>query len=185
MATGRGRNSMDVASRRPTFAGMSQEERDNLALVREYMEIAYDPKRASAKAVAHLCAPNNRFVGPSTFPEVHTLEEYAEDHANVMKSIDDLHFVSFDCFFAAGDRVCLRYTAEGTHQGAPHGNLAPTGRTARWSAAAIFRVENGKLVEFIKDWNKLQMWEQLGWPIEQCLAHERPEDIQPLAPPLH
>jgi hypothetical protein len=29
---------------------------------------------------------------------------------------------------------------------------------------------NGKLVEFIKDWNELSMWEQLGWPLEECLT---------------
>jgi predicted ester cyclase len=164
---------------------MTDQERKNMALVREYMEIAYDPKRASGKAVAHLCAPTNRFIGPSTFPEVHTLEEYAEDHEKIMKSVDDLHIVSFDVFLAAGDRVCLRYTAEGTHKGAPHGDVGPTGRTARWSAAAFFRVENDKLVELVKDWNKLQMWEQLGWPAEECLTGERPEDVVPLAPSLH
>jgi hypothetical protein len=36
---------------------------------------------------------------------------------------------------------------------------------------AVVRVEGGKLVEFIKEWDKLSMWEQLGWPIEECLSH--------------
>ena len=36
---------------------MSDDEREqrNVELVTEYMEIAYDPERASADAVAHLC----------------------------------------------------------------------------------------------------------------------------------
>jgi predicted ester cyclase len=135
------------------------------------MEIAYAPGRASAQAVAHLCAPNNRFVAPTTFPDVHTLEDYAEDHGRLMEEVDDLHLVSFDVLFAKGDRVCLRYTAEGTHHGKPHGDIEPTGRTASWSAAALFQVSDGKLVEFIKDWNKLSMWEQLGWPASECLVH--------------
>lgn len=158
----------------PTKPSYTPEEQKNIDLVTEYMNIAYDPKRASAKAVAHLCAPNNMFIAPSTFPEVHTLEEYAEDHAKIMTQVNDLHFVSFDVLFAKGDRVCLRYTAEGTHRGEPHGDLAPTGRTARWTASAIFRVENGKIAEFIKDWNKLSMWEQLGWPLEECKVQEVP-----------
>ena len=87
------------------------EEQRNIELVKQYMEIAYSPQRASAQAVAHLCAPNNRFIAPTTFPDVHTLEAYAEDHAKVMKQVNDLHFVSFDVLFAKGDRVCLRYTA--------------------------------------------------------------------------
>jgi len=146
------------------------EERRNIELVTEYMTIAYDPKRAGAGAVAHLCAPGNRFIAPTTFPDVHTLEQYAEDHAKIMKQVDDLHFVGFDVVFAEGDRVALRYTAEGSHRGEPHGDIPPTGRTARWTAAALFRVEGGKLAEFIKEWNKLAMWEQLGWPVEECLT---------------
>jgi predicted ester cyclase len=142
----------------------------NLDLVREYMQIAYTPGRASASAVAHLCAPDNRFVAPTTFPGVHTLEEYAEDHGRLMEQVNDLHLVSYDVLFGADDRVCLRYTAEGAHRGAPHGDVPPTGRRARWSAAAIFQVTDGRLAEFIKEWNKLSMWKQLGWPTSECLT---------------
>jgi hypothetical protein len=147
-------------------------ERQNLELVRQYMEIAYDPRQASAKNVVHLCAPGNVFIAPSTFPEVHTLEQYAEDHGKIMRQVADLHLVSLDVFFAQGDRVCLRYSAEGSHCGEPHGSIPPTRRKAQWTAAALFRVEGGKLAEFIKDWNKLSMWEQLGWPLEECLTGE-------------
>jgi predicted ester cyclase len=148
------------------------EEEHAMQLVKEYMTIAYDPKRASAAAVAHLCAPGNKFIAPTTFPDVHTLEQYAEDHGKLMKQVNDLHIVSFDAFFADGDRICLRYTAEGSHSGEPHGGIQPTGRKARWTAAALFRVKNGKLFEFVKEWNKLAMWEQLGWPAEECLVYK-------------
>ncbi|MEH2068959.1 MAG: ester cyclase [Nostoc sp.] len=149
------------------------QEQKNIELVKEYMQIAYNPKRASAEAVKHLCASNNKFIAPTTFPNAHTLEEYAQEHGEVMKQVNDLHFVSFDVLFAKEDRVCLRYTAEGSHSGQPHGNINPTGKKAQWTATATFRIENGKLAEFIKDWNKLSMWEQFGWPIEECLIHKR------------
>lgn len=148
----------------------TQEEQKNIELAKEYMLIAYDPKRASAEAVAHLCAAGNKFIAPTTFPDVNTLEEYAEDHAKIMQQVNDLHIVNFDVLFAKEDRVCIRYTAEGSHSGATHGNIEATGKKARWTASALFKVENGKLAEFIKDWNKLSMWEQLGWPIEECLT---------------
>jgi predicted ester cyclase len=90
-----------------------------------------------------------------------------------MKQVSDLHFVSFDVLFAKGDCVCMRYTAEGSHSGEPHGNLPPSGRKSRWTACGIFLVENGKVVEFIKEWNKLAMWEQFGWPAEECLSFSR------------
>jgi predicted ester cyclase len=147
------------------------EESRNVELVKEYMLIAYDPRRASAEAVAHLCAPHNTFVAPTTFPNVHTLEQYAEEHGKLMKQVNDLHLISFDVLFARGHWVCLRYTAEGSHSGEPHGEIPPTGKKARWTAAALFRVEGGKLAEFIKEWDKLSMWEQLGWPLRECLSH--------------
>jgi len=148
----------------------TQEEQKNIELAKEYMLIAYDPKRASAEAVAHLCAPGNKFIAPTTFPSVNTLEEYAEDHGKIMQQVNDLHIVNFDVLFAKKDNVSIRYTAEGTHSGAPHGDIEASGKKAQWTACALFKVENGKLVEFIKDWNKLSMWEQLGWPIEECLT---------------
>ncbi len=146
------------------------DEQRNMDLVRDYIEISYTPGRASAQAVAHLCAEGNRFIAPTTFPGVDTLEDYAEDHGRLMEQVNDLHIVNFDVLFCSGDQVALRYTAEGAHRGQPHGDIEPTGRTARWSAAALFRVQDGKLVEFFKDWNKLSMWEQLGWPLEECLT---------------
>jgi predicted ester cyclase len=146
------------------------DEQRNMDLVREYIEISYTPGRASAEAVAHLCAAGNRFIAPTTFPGVDTLEGYAEDHGRLMEQVNDLHIVDFDVLFCSGDRVALRYTAEGAHQGQPHGDIEPTGRKARWSAAALSRVQDGKLIEFFKDWNKLSMWEQLGWPVKECLT---------------
>jgi predicted ester cyclase len=149
---------------------MIPEEARNTELVKEYMLISYDPRRASAEAVSHLCAPHNTFIAPTTFPDVHTLEQYAEEHGKLMKQVNDLHLISFDVLFAKGHWVCLRYTAEGSHSGEPHGAIPPSGKKARWTAAGLFRVENDKLAEFIKEWNKLAMWEQLGWPLEECLS---------------
>eukprot|EP01087_Luapelamoeba_hula_P002458 TRINITY_DN12110_c0_g1_i1.p1 TRINITY_DN12110_c0_g1~~TRINITY_DN12110_c0_g1_i1.p1 ORF type:complete len:176 (-),score=46.73 TRINITY_DN12110_c0_g1_i1:79-606(-) len=151
----------------------SETERKNIDNVVEYMHIAYDPKRASADAVRHLCAAHNRFTAPTTFPGIHTCEQYAEDHAKVMKQVNDLHFVHFDVLFARDDRVCLRYTAEGSHSGEAHGDIEASGKHARWEASAIFRLDSDhKITEFIKDWNKLSMWKQFGWPINECLEME-------------
>jgi hypothetical protein len=42
-----------------------------------------------------------RFISPTTFPGVNTLEEYAEKHGHMMKEVSDLHFVNFDVLFAS------------------------------------------------------------------------------------
>ncbi|WP_069941844.1 ester cyclase [Micrococcus luteus] len=153
------------------MSALTDQEKANLELAHEYMRIAYTPGEASADAVKHLCAEKNKFVGPTTFPGVETLEEYADAHGELMEQLNDLHFVSFDIEVVQDDRVVFRYTAEGTHKGAPHGDLPPTGKKATWTACALFRAENGKLVEFVKEWNKLPMFEQLGWPTEECLTY--------------
>ena len=150
---------------------LTSAERRNVELVTESMTIASDAKRASADAVRNVCAPGNRLVAPSTFPGVETLEGYADARAEVMRSLDDLHFVASDVVFARGDRVAPRCTAEGSHRGAPHGGIPPAGRSARWTAAALFRVEGGRLAEFIKEWDKLATWEQLGWPLDEGRSH--------------
>ncbi|KAI0795289.1 hypothetical protein BC629DRAFT_1439566 [Irpex lacteus] len=123
----------------------------------EYMEIAYSPSQAGASSVAHLCVPgNNTFLAPSTFPDAHTAEEYAESHAKVMSALNDLHIVRFDVVVAK---------ATGSHNGGPHNGIQPTGRRAQWTAAGNFIVdeETGKIKHWWKDWDKMQMWKQLGW----------------------
>lgn len=154
-----------------TMEPYSPREQANIELVKEYMLIAYSRREASAHAVAHLCAPGNRMIAPTTCPGVNTLEDFAEANAALMREMNDLRITSFDVFFSKGDSVCLRYSVEGSHRGEPHGRLAPTGKTARWTACGIFRVVDGKLVEFIKEWDKLSMWEQLGWPVEECSVY--------------
>ena len=39
----------------------------------------------------------------------------------------------------------------------------------RRTATGLFRVESDRPGDFIKEWNKLEMWEQLGCPAEECL----------------
>jgi predicted ester cyclase len=136
----------------------------NIEVVKEYMRIAYSPAENKGRAsVEHLVAPHATFTAPTTFPECKTPLDYADSHATVMSALDDLHIISFDVIHAKGGLVALRYTAEGTHKGKPHNGIAPTGKHARWTAAALFEVDGGQITSFTKEWDKLHMWKQLGW----------------------
>ena len=64
----------------------------------------------------------------------------------------------------ADDYVVGRWTATGTHLG-QWGGLAPTGRTATFSAANIFRFDNGKVVEIWNHRDDFGLFEQIGSPI--------------------
>ena len=89
--------------------------------------------------------------------------DYADSHAKVMAAIADLHIISYDIVFAKDGHVLLRYSAEGSHCGQPHNGIEPSGRKAQWTASAIFEVREGKVQSFTKEWDKLNMWKQLGW----------------------
>ena len=80
-----------------------------------------------------------------------------------MSAIADLHIISYDIVFAKEGYVLLRYSAEGSHCGQPHNGIEPSGRKAQWTASAIFEVKDGKVHSFTKEWDKLNMWKQLGW----------------------
>jgi hypothetical protein len=76
--------------------------------------------------------------------------DYAESHSKVMKSVDDLHIIRYDQAWAKDSHVLLRYTAEGSHSALPYHGIEKSNpaKKARWSAAAIFEIENGKIEEF-------------------------------------
>jgi hypothetical protein len=82
-------------------------EKRNVQLAREHMPILSDPKRGSA------CAPGNRFIAGSTFSDIHTLEQNADDHGKRVKALNEPDSVSFEVLFALQDRVAIRYTPEG------------------------------------------------------------------------
>ena len=122
----------------------SEQEQKNIALCKEYMTIAYDPERASADAVAHLCTANSVFVGQSTFPKASTVPEYAAVHREVMDSVHDLKLLQYDWIVAKDNLVSLRYTAAGSHTGKPWHGVAGNGAKATWHAAMFFEIDQAQ-----------------------------------------
>jgi predicted ester cyclase len=62
---------------------------------------------------------------------------------------------------AEGDEVVVRYTAEGTQQGALLG-VPPTGKRFRISAISIYRLAEGKVAEQWEQGDLLGLMQQLG-----------------------
>ncbi|KAF5600311.1 hypothetical protein FPANT_2542 [Fusarium pseudoanthophilum] len=85
-----------------------------------------------------------------------------------MASVADLEIIRFDQSWAKDGHVLLRYTAQGSHCGAPYKGISKTGRHAQWSAAAIFEVEDRKIRSFTKDWDQKTMQIQVRWaPVQE------------------
>lgn len=72
----------------------------------------------------------------------------------------DLHY-TIDDVLAEGDRVVVRATVHGTHQGAFMG-MPATGKSATWSEIHIARLNDGKVVEHWVNQDRMGMLQQLG-----------------------
>jgi steroid delta-isomerase-like uncharacterized protein len=72
----------------------------------------------------------------------------------------DLHH-TFDDQIAEGDKVVLRLTFRGTHQGELQG-IPPTGKEIAITAIVVDRIEGGKIVEHWSNMDNLSLMQQLG-----------------------
>lgn len=79
-----------------------------------------------------------------------------EDH----ETFPDVRYVIED-LVAEGDRVVVRWTASGTQEGA-FGPIPPTHRTVSWSGVHIFRIRDGRFVEYWVESDSLGRLRQLG-----------------------
>ena len=84
-----------------------------------------------------------------------------------MKELIEKSFDAFPDFratiddeIAEGDRVVLRFTVYGTHEGEFHG-IPPTGKQVTWTGINIYRLEDGKIVERWVCEDGLSLMEQL------------------------
>jgi steroid delta-isomerase-like uncharacterized protein len=75
-------------------------------------------------------------------------------------ALPDLKMVVED-MIAEGDKVVLRYTLEGTHEGELFG-IPPTGKQLSVKGIAVERVSDGKIREHWRVTDELGMMQQLG-----------------------
>ena len=68
---------------------------------------------------------------------------------------------SIDEMIAEGDRVMVRWTFRGVHQGEYLG-IPPTHKPVTFSGIYIFRVANGRIAEVWNLWDQMGEWQQLG-----------------------
>lgn len=73
----------------------------------------------------------------------------------------DSHDTIEDIVITEKDRIAVRMTIRATHQGEFRG-LAPTGKPVAMTRISIFRVADGKIVEWWHNEDMLGMLRQLG-----------------------
>lgn len=82
-----------------------------------------------------------------------TVEMYRAAFPDVRLTVDEV--------IDAGDKVALRWSAEGTHRGELEG-LAPTGKRVLVTGISVDHWQDGKIVESWTQWDNLGLARQLG-----------------------
>jgi steroid delta-isomerase-like uncharacterized protein len=134
---------------------------ENVALVERYVDEVYN--QHNPEAAAALLADDFNRTNPA---RPHVSEPgTADDIVRVERSLrefPDLHGTIEDVI-AADDKVVVRMTFAGTHQGAFEDTGAEaTGRAAAWSSVLIWRIACGKLAENWVVTDRLSQLRQLG-----------------------
>jgi steroid delta-isomerase-like uncharacterized protein len=69
--------------------------------------------------------------------------------------------VTIEDMVAEGDKVMVRLTTRGTHQGEFAG-IPPTGKQITMTGMEVVRIANGKIVERCANFDQLSFYQQLG-----------------------
>ncbi len=132
---------------------MSTEE--NKTLVRRGSDALNERNWAALDA---LCASD--IVSHIASVTIQGLEPYKQCLAMYFTAFPDARLTIED-LIAEGDRVAVRQTLHGTHQGDFMG-MPPTGRQVTGTGISIFRIVNGKVVEQWANYDDLGLLQQLG-----------------------
>lgn len=139
---------------------MHEDERRqaNKAVVRRWIELW---NTRGADGVDEVFAPHFRDAQlEQRLGEAVTLETFKQSLRILQGSIGHAQFEEHE-MLAEGDRVMVRWTMHGTHQG-PLWGLAPTGRTFALDGVNIFRVEDGRIIERLSFVDTASLLVQLG-----------------------
>jgi steroid delta-isomerase-like uncharacterized protein len=130
----------------------------NKELVRQLVEEIFN--RGNSSLFDEAFAPD--FVEHEELPPgIPDGREGAKQLIAVMRSaFPDFH-VTIDDMIAEGDKVVIRQTWSGTHQGEFMG-MPPTGKRVSFGVFDIIRIEGGKFVEHWGQMDSMGLMQQLG-----------------------
>jgi steroid delta-isomerase-like uncharacterized protein len=149
------RSARQSKGHRKEASSMSAEE--SKAIVRRFWGVW---EEGNIDLVDELLAPDYVNHSPAS-PDQPTGPEGVKGVVAIFRSaIPDLRVVVED-LIAEGDKVAVRYTLEGTHEGELFG-VPPTGQRLSIKSISVERVSNGKIREHWRVTDSLDMMQQLG-----------------------
>lgn len=131
--------------------------KENKAIVRQFWGVW---EEGNIGLVDELLAPDYTNHTPAT-PDQPTGPEGVKGVVAMFRSaMPDLKVIVED-MIAEGEKVAVRYTLEGTHEGELFG-VPPTGQRLSIKSISVERVLDGKIIEHWRVTESLDMMQQLG-----------------------
>ena len=133
---------------------------ENKAVVRGLVDECINPYRPELL---------ERFVGaglrvhpgtPGSAPDTDGIEQLRAAVHRFRATFADLR-IELDQVIAEGDLVAARWTATGTHTGALAG-IAATGNAVRWGGTDVYRLADGRVVEWWRNDDFVELLHQVG-----------------------
>lgn len=100
------------------------------------------------------------YIGHLPLMDVKGPEEFKQLVSAYRNAYPDVHLTVEDVF-ADGDRVAVRWTSRGTHQGSIMG-IPPSGNKVEVMGISLFRMANGQVAEEWEGFDTLKMMQQIG-----------------------
>ena len=97
---------------------------------------------------------------PGAAPDTEGLDGLREAFERFHATFPDLRIAPEEVI-AEGDVVAVRWTATGTHSG-PFAGIAPTGASVRWGGTDVYRLTDGRIVEWWRNDDFVGLLHQLG-----------------------
>ena len=130
---------------------------DNKALVRRFYDEVFNNKNMAG--VNAFVAPNviDHSLPPGAPGEI---EGVRQTITMFLTAFPDL-YLALEDIIAEGDKVVVRWTMRGTHQGASLG-MPPTGKQFTLPGISLLRLDGGMAAETWVSYDQLVMLQQLG-----------------------
>jgi predicted ester cyclase len=129
---------------------------ENKAFIRRYIDEVWN--RRNLNIIDEVFAPNAvLYAPPSSYHGPEGVRQYIELFCVAFPDIQ----VTAEDVFAEGEKVALRWSAQGTHRGEMMG-IAPTGKQVTMTGQAIYRITGGKIEEAWSHGDALGMLQQFG-----------------------
>ena len=130
---------------------------EHKAIIREHVEVLFNQHRVDQTDETVAADYLDHAPLPGQTPG---LAGAKQKWAAYLAAVPDMH-ATVEELVAEGDKIAVRWTVQGTHQGELLG-IPATGRHAVFRGISIYRLANGKIVEQWEQWDRLDLLRQLG-----------------------